>query len=314
MSLGMRIKRILLIMLGIYIGLFLCFLAYDFYKNPRLTTSESWQLEYYDNNPVPAQTKKNYASITYAAPAKAPSISAMVEHTPSENTFSNKQKGEQKFEKTASINASSRAFNEDEKKIRNLISEQKAIIQDEQTLGRKSSRRLHLIIGVTPASFDTFYEAAQKIGTVRSVSTEKQDRTNHFLTLKAKRASLESTKASLVELKKHEGKIEDFIKLQNRILEVEQELQTLGVSLGEFDEINAFFTVRFSLTEEQLVIHHPTSIITRAIEAFLYATGVFTAGLSLFFFATLTAFILLLAIDRFKLIQKFVNYPEQTKK
>ena len=37
--------------------------------------------------------------------------------------------------------------------------------------------------------------------------------------------------------------------LENRILEIEQQLQGLGVSLGNFDDENEFCTVHFSLLE-----------------------------------------------------------------
>ncbi len=88
-----------------------------------------------------------------------------------------------------------------------------------------------------------------KIGSIKSKEITKIDKTNEFRNLNAKKASLETTRQSLIELKKQSGKIEEFVNLQNRILEIEQQLQDLGVLLGNFDEENEFCTVRFSLHE-----------------------------------------------------------------
>src|SRR4029077_2293845 len=67
--------------------------------------------------------------------------------------------------------------------------------------------------------------------------------------LNAKKASLEKTLASLEELKSKGGQIADYISLHDKILEIETNLQELGVELGNFNSENEFCTVRFSLYE-----------------------------------------------------------------
>lgn len=71
--------------------------------------------------------------------------------------------------------------------------------------------------------------------------------TNEYLSLKAKKVSLEKTLQGLADLKGRTGTIQDCVALQDRILDVEQCLQSLGVDPGEFDETNSFCTVVFSL-------------------------------------------------------------------
>jgi hypothetical protein len=85
---------------------------------------------------------------------------------------------------------------------------------------------------------------------VLSKSITKTDKTNEYLQLNAKRISLEKTRNSLLDLKGRSGRIDEFIGLENRILEMEAQLQELGVQLGDYDETNEFCSVRFSMIEK----------------------------------------------------------------
>jgi len=155
----------------------------------------------------------------------------------------------QKYEKTATVKSKSTKYDEDEKKTRDQIKAYNAIIQYEESSGQKGNRELQVLVGVSPEKFDSFYIDLLTIGIVKSKEITKVDKTNEFKNLNAKRASLESMRNSLLELRRQSGKIEEFVNLQNRLLEVEQELQSLGVLLGDFDEENEFCTIKFSLLE-----------------------------------------------------------------
>src|SRR5436190_2971526 len=130
---------------------------------------------------------------------------------------------DQKYEKTATIKAKSSMYDEDEKTLRTNIKSQNAIIQYEENSGRKGNRELHLLVGISPDKFDFFYTEMLQIGKTVSKEITKIDKTNEFKNLNAKKASLEITRQSLLEIKKQNGKIDEFINLQNRILQIEQE-------------------------------------------------------------------------------------------
>ncbi len=293
MNFSKRLRRMFLILLAVYAALFALRLGYGFMVYPDGVQEPRWdnQVQRQSGADMLSQSKKNYASEKKYAPS-APAAAQSVD---------------QKFEKTASISSKSQAFTEDEQRIRSLVQTQKAIIQDEQTLGNKGARQLHLIIGVNPDTFETFYEAAHKIGTVTSTSTNKQDKTNEYLALKAKRASLESTRAALIDLKKNQGRIDEFIQLQSRILEVEQELQNLGVALGDFDEVNAFCTVRFSLFEDKIAAQERISFAHRVGVAFFWATEYFVYSMGLLLLVLVTAFMLLVVLDRFRILARLLD-------
>lgn len=60
----------------------------------------------------------------------------------------------------------------------------------------------------------------------------KVDKTNEYRQLNAKKASLEKTLASLNDLKNKGGAISDFVSLHEKILEIETQIQELGVDLA----------------------------------------------------------------------------------
>ena len=155
----------------------------------------------------------------------------------------------QKYEKTATVRSRTLHFEDDETLIRKTAGAFNAPIQYEQGQGKKGNRELYLSIGVTPAAFDSFYHAVQQIGELRSTTITKIDKTNEYRQLNAKKASLEKTLTSLNELKNKAGAISDFVSLHEKILEIETQIQELGVDLGNYNTENEFCTLRFSLYE-----------------------------------------------------------------
>ncbi len=211
---------------------------------------------------------------------------------------------EQKYEKIATLKSKTDVYEKSEKSIREAIKDYKAIIQIEDKRGNKGKRQLNLSIGVPPAAFDTFVAEVRKIGSIRSISIEKTDKTSEYKNLNAKRISLETTRTSLIELKKQSGKIDEFITLQNRILEIEQELQDLGVQLGDFSEENEFCTVNFSLYEGRFVreskMHKIKVSLEWTITKYLYfMLVVFLISISVFF--------ILLIMDKLKVFAGIIN-------
>jgi hypothetical protein len=215
----------------------------------------------------------------------------------------------QKYEKTASVKTKSSHFEQDSKQIAAQTEAFKAIVQYEQALGLKGGRELHLMIGVSPEAFDSFYLAIQKIGVIRATQITKVDKTNEYRQLNAQKASLLKTLESLNELKSKPGPITDLVALHDKILETEGKLQDLGVELGNFDTENEFCTVKLSLyegaTEKKIsLIHRVRVALEWTIHFFTYlvfaALGVLCA-----------AFVLLVIIDRLKVINKIAKKLEE---
>ncbi|MCU0436749.1 MAG: DUF4349 domain-containing protein [Raineya sp.] len=211
----------------------------------------------------------------------------------------------QKFEKTASIQTKSSEFEKDEKNIKAKTKEFNAVIQYEQNLGQKGNRQVHLLIGVNPSVFDAFYAETQKIGLVKSMQITKVDKTNEYKQLNAKKASLEKTLQSLLELKSRTGQITDFVALHDKILDIERQLQELGVELGNFDVENEFCTVKFSLYEGET--QKKISLIHRVKVALEWTIKYFAVFMFSVILLGIAVFIILLVIDKFNLIKVINN-------
>jgi hypothetical protein len=208
---------------------------------------------------------------------------------------------DQKYEKIGLVAARTTAFEDDEAKVRNLVASEAGLIQFEQRTGLPGNRLLQLGIGVHPDRFDAFLAAAKGIGTTASLRVQKIDKTNEFKDLKVKRASLEKTKEALTALKGRDGRIEELISLENKILEIDREIQTLGVQLGDFDQENEFCTVKIALFERGLRVRN-ISVIQRSKVAFEWAALSFLGLLMVTFSVALTLLVVAFLLEKTRTI------------
>ncbi len=177
---------------------------------------------------------------------------------------------DQKYEKVANVGLRTLEFEDDEKKLRSLIKNNSALIQFEQRQGLKRSRSLRLAIGVNPQKFDPFVAEVQTIGKLHELTINKSDKTNEYRDLQAKRKSLETSRKALMDLKRREGDIGAMVELEKQILNLEQSIQALGVSLGDFDVENEFVTVKVLLAETRHQIVRNISMWKRLLTTFAW--------------------------------------------
>ena len=215
----------------------------------------------------------------------------------------------QKYEKTATVKSKTSDFDDEEKGTKKITKQFNSVIQYEHNLGNKGSRELHLLIGVNPNSFDSFYLATQKIGIITAKEITKIDKTNEYRKLNAKKVSLETTLSSLNELKTKAGQIGDFVILHDKILEIETQLQALGVELGDFDTENEFCTVRFSLYEG--TTGRKVGVFQRSKIALEWTIKYYAILIFSLFGLCCVAFIILLIVDKFNVLKNISNKVNQ---
>lgn len=170
-----------------------------------------------------------------------------------ENAGSPPKSVDQKYEKVATLESQSSDIESDEKKVRDLINTTGSIVQYENSSGLKQRRNriVKLAVGVPPEKFDELVNEFKQIGKTLLLTIDKKDKTNEYKDLQAKKEALLKIRNSLNGLKNKGGRIDEFISLENRILEIEDEIQKLGISLGEFDSENEFCTVLLTLYENK---------------------------------------------------------------
>jgi hypothetical protein len=210
---------------------------------------------------------------------------------------------DQKYEKVASVAAKSKAFEEDETNVRGLANKYNALIQFEQSSGLPGNRRVELAIGVPPNRFDPMVVELKGIGELASIRIDKTDKTNEYKELKTKRASLENTRDSLISLKSKGGRIDEFTNLENRILEIDEQIQTTGVELGDYDQENEFCTVKLSLAEIGAPAIVPgISFRHRVVVALAWSIRYYTILLGLLFLGAALTLLVVVILQRLNVI------------
>ncbi|MDH4262083.1 MAG: DUF4349 domain-containing protein [Spirochaetia bacterium] len=279
-----NISKGLLIGLVVFVLMFIFRLIYSYVATDKINENSIRKFELLDESGSMYQ-KKNIASkkIKYK-----------------ENESSSKSI-DQKYEKVANIDTQSKDIETDEKKVRDIINTSGSVIQYENSSGLKNrhNRVIKIAAGVPPEKFDEQIDEFKKIGTTLLLTINKNDKTNEYKDLQAKKESLLKIRNSLTNLKNKGGKIDEFINLENRILEIEKEIQTLGINLGEYDSENEFCTILLTMYENKSssnvhFIHHIKVALEWTIKYF------FLMSLSFIFLYLLLYF-------GFPLLEKYMN-------
>lgn len=156
---------------------------------------------------------------------------------------------DQKYEKSANLSAKTSDFGNDNQLLRTIIKEHDAVIQTENLTGLEGQQKLTMMIGVMPDHFDIIIEDIKAIGTLQGFSVNKQDKTAEFRNLLAEQETLKKTRDSYIAMKVNGGNIQDLLLLEDKILEIEKNLQGLGVNIGTYSTENSFCTINFTLHE-----------------------------------------------------------------
>jgi hypothetical protein len=179
-------------------------------------------------------------------------------------------------EKTARLALGSDAFDDDEAASRTALAAHHGIVFDEKRGGIAPERRLVLEISVPTDEFDALLGKLQRIGQLQSISVQKRDRTNEFRQLDAQRQSLKQYLASVLKLRGgKQGSIEDELKLEQKIQDIEKELRTLSLQMGDFLGKESRYHVSLLLTEylPGSRFDRTYAVPQRVANAFVWALG-----------------------------------------
>lgn len=163
------------------------------------------------------------------------------------------------FEKRATLASCTTAFDKDEMTVRAAIKEFQASVFNEKSHGIEPGRRVVIEIGVNPEKFDALVEKLRKIANLSSISVEQKDRTSEFRKLYAQRQSLKKYLEAMTKLR--EGKnitFDDSLRLEQKIQDLEKELQSLSVQFGDLLGRESFYHVHVTLVE-----HAPSEPMVR---------------------------------------------------
>jgi hypothetical protein len=287
-----RIFKIALWILAGFLILFFFRLLYGYTSKQSQRESQYISDFFGDEN-----VKRNFASSSYKYNRKSQAKQSPKEYTleaPAQDATVLSSDVTQKYEKTADLRTKSNKYDIHKKAVESHLKTTNGIVQFEQNSGQKGNREWHISVGVLPERFDSVYTFLSEIGNVRYAKIIKEDKTSEYKNLNAKKISLEKTRQSLVELKNMSGKVDEFVNLSNRILEIESELQGLGVQLGDFSEENEFCTIKFSLIEGRAIV--PISLLHRLKVAFEWTIAYYLGLLSIIIFSLVVGLLVLVVV------------------
>jgi hypothetical protein len=184
------------------------------------------------------------------------------------------------YEQTASLASSSDTFDASCERIREALEEHQARVFNERSAGLAPGRLFALEIGVHPDRFEALVDRLREIGRLDSISVEKRDRTGELRRLHAQRQSLRKHLEAVQKLRAgNNPTIDDTLKVEQKIQDVEKELQTLSGQLGELLGKESLYQVHLTLHERQPVsLASPGTLPHRVFAAFWWALAWWSAG------------------------------------
>jgi uncharacterized protein YfcZ (UPF0381/DUF406 family) len=180
----------------------------------------------------------------------------------------------QVYEKSAHITTGTAAFDEDQALLRAALTAHQATIFNERSDGIAPARRLTVELGVHPERFDALVERLRQVGQLESIGVQQRDRTGEFRRLYAQRQSLKKYLESVTKLRGvNNPSIDDTLKIEQKIQDVEKELQALSVQLGDLLGKESFYHIQVTLFEYQegSRLDRSYTLPQRCFHAFLWA-------------------------------------------
>lgn len=163
-------------------------------------------------------------------------------------------------EKIGQLKVGTASYDSDEKTIRAAVAAHKAIIFTEKQEGIAPGRHLLLEIGMPPEQFDALFAQLKQVGHLETVTVHQRDRTEEFRRLHAQRLALKKYQEAMQKLRSAGPKsIDDALKLEQRLQEVEKELQTLAMQLGDFLGKEPYYNIKMTFSEFQVGSHQDPS-------------------------------------------------------
>jgi hypothetical protein len=182
----------------------------------------------------------------------------------------------QVYEKFAQLAAGSEIFEDDEVRLRGILADYNAVILNERSTGIAPSRRITLEVGVKPEEFDAIVDRLRQIGHLDSISVQRRDRTGEFRKLNAQRQSLKKHLDAIQQLRTNKNaSFDDQLRLEQKVQDIEKDMQTLGVQLGDLLGKESYYQVYTTLYEYQPGgrLDHTFSLPQRMAHAFVWAAA-----------------------------------------
>jgi len=175
-----------------------------------------------------------------------------ITNTPLPKVFDEAAEKIEIFEKRAALGSRSSDFDRDQALVRDELAGHRAVVFHERAEGTAPNRKLYVEVNVPPERFDSLVADLQAIGQLQSNTVQQRDRTGEFRKLTSQRQTQKTYLDAIVKLR-DVGKLslDDSLRLEQKVVEVEKELQALGARMGDLAGNESFYHVDLTLVEYQ---------------------------------------------------------------
>lgn len=224
------------------------------------TAADSMEMEYFAAETAPAMDfaySDGYTGGTsngkyqYSAAPMEPSAEA--EEMPEESGGKN-DLNERKIIKTANLEYESRTYDEFMANLEKTIAQSGGYISNQSARGGgeyayNSQRYANLTVRIPASNYDGFMEQAAALGSLTYKSESSEDVTMNYVDTESHIRALETEYDALLAILEKAEKLDDVIRLQSRITEVNYQLDSYKAQLRKYDDLIAYCTVHISVNE-----------------------------------------------------------------
>ncbi len=157
------------------------------------------------------------------------------------------------YTREARLGATTGRFDEALEAALGVIDAHNAQIRLEANEGIAPNRSFSVVVRAPVERFDDCLAALRGVGVEQTYSVTKEDKSEEARKRFAERDALRSHAESLGKLREAGGDVSDLIQLESKIRDVEQKIQALNVSLGEFVKEASYNNINYSLREDVLL-------------------------------------------------------------
>ena len=272
-------KRVILGLIILYLIILFARAIYDLNTYSDAEAANNYNVYFSAEKEI--RSVNNYASETMVYNTEGAAVSSL----------------DQKYERIADIVSRTVNYDADMDRFNVILTEYGAVIQMENRRGLTGGRRADLTVGVRPDAFDAMQDAVSQIGVVVSSSITKTDKTYEYRQMLAEKETLESRRASYEELRKLGGNIPDLLSLEDKIIEVESQIQQQLIGLGEYSDENALCTINYTLYEGT-----EAGVLRKLWNALKWSTATYAIILGVMIFTAFAAFVFVWCWSHIKML------------
>lgn len=170
-----------------------------------------------------------------------------------------------KLIRNVDISMETTKYSETVKSVKRKVREFDGWIQNSDMNHYSDMRTKNVTIRLPYKQVDKFLEEIGEYGTVQSVSDNTRDITLQYADSETRLKNLKTQHKRLLELLETAERLEDIISLEDRLSQVESEIDTYSMEIRNYDDLVDYSTVNISITEKEHITETDKTFIGRVV-------------------------------------------------